>query len=331
MRRFEVIIFLLIAVVIMSGCFCSQKEPKKPIKIGISVWPGYAHAFISQEKGFFKKNGVDVELILKKEQYESLELYRDGGCDGVFSVMPDIVRVNSEGIPTRVVYIVDYSTTGDVIIANPKIDSLTDLKGKTISFEGVNSFSHIFVLESLEKAGIKEADVYFKLVPSHQVLAELEKGSIDAGHTWNPTKTEAIKKGYKIIAYAKEAPDIIIDVLAFNDNIIKQRPDEIKAIVKSLLEARDFIYSNKEEAIKIMGQAEGMSKEAMIDGLDGIIQPDLKANFLDMVGLSGKESRIARSMHFISEFYIKRGQLSQVFTPAEIIAPEFIEELIKEK
>lgn len=317
-------------LLVISGC-AKKPEPRLPVKIGINVWPGYAHAFIAKEKGFFKKNGVSVELILKQEQVESLELYKNAGCDGVFTIVPDVLMLNSEGIPTKAVCITDYSTTGDVIIANPKIESLAGLKGKTVSFEGVNSFSHIFVLKSLEKAGLGEADVYFKNVPAHQVLGELEKGEIDAGHTWNPTKYEALKKGYKIIASAEEVPYIIIDVLVFSGDIIKRRPADIKAIVKSLFEARDFIYSNKEEAVEIMSRAEGMTKEAMIDGLNGIVQPDLKTNFEDIAGPKGTESGIAQSIRFASDFYINRGQLSKVFTAGDIIEQKFIEELVKEK
>lgn len=48
-------------------CGCQYPKPaKEPIKISINVWPGYAIAYLAQEKGFFKQNGVEVELILKK-------------------------------------------------------------------------------------------------------------------------------------------------------------------------------------------------------------------------------------------------------------------------
>lgn len=315
---------------LLTGCSKAPQEPKPPIKIGINVWPGYAHAFIAEEKGYFKKNGVDVELILKGEYGESLELYKNGGCDGIFTLIPDILMLNSEGIMTKVVCLMDYSTTGDVIIANPKIESLTGLKGKTVSFEGVNSFSHIFVLKSLEKAGLGEADVYFKNVPAHQVLGELERGAIDAGHTWNPTKHKAMGKGYKAVASAGDISYIIVDVLAFGANIIKERPDDVRAIVKSLFEARDLIYSNKEEAAEIMSHSEGMTKEAMIDGLSGVIQPDLKANFDDIIGARGIEPRIAQSIRAAVDFYITRGQLSKEFSAGDIVEPKFIKELIEE-
>jgi NitT/TauT family transport system substrate-binding protein len=58
------IIGLSVCILALTGCE-SKPAQKEPIKISINVWPGYAHAYIAQEKGFFKKNNVEVELILK--------------------------------------------------------------------------------------------------------------------------------------------------------------------------------------------------------------------------------------------------------------------------
>jgi NitT/TauT family transport system substrate-binding protein len=309
-----------------AGCSPSA-APKPPIRIGINVWPGYAHAFLAQEKGFFKNNGVEVELILKTEQSVSFELYRNAGCDGLFTVLPDVILLNSEGNASKAVCIVDVSTTGDVLVAGPKVRTLADLKGKTVGFEGVNSFSHIFVLKALEKAGLGENDVFFKNVPAHQVLAELENGSIQAGHTWNPTKWEALRKGYKVMTSAGDVPGIIIDVLVFNGAVIQERPEEVKAVVKALFEARDYLESHREEALEIMSRSEGMSKEMMVDGLQGLIQPSLTLNREELVGSPGSESRMAKNVRTLSGFYMTHGQVNRDYSADEILDPRFIKEL----
>lgn len=168
------IICLSLCILGLTGC-ARKPVPKKPIKISINVWPGYAYAFLAQEKGFFKKNNVDVELILKQSTPESLELFTNGEVEGCFDILGDIVMITAKGIPGKIVCVADYSDTGDVIIGRPEIRFLAELKGKTISFEGVNTFSHIFVLSALEKAGLAEYDVKFANVSAHDVLAALEK------------------------------------------------------------------------------------------------------------------------------------------------------------
>ena len=241
-------VLLVICVAVIAGCcamVCEKKAPetvsakveeKKPIKIGISVWQGYAHAFIAQEKGFFGKNNVSVELVFKKGVEESIELYKSGEVDGVFNVFADMILINSKGIPTKVVYVPSYSESGDVIIGKPEFNSIADLKGKTVSFQGVNTFSNLFVLKALEKAEIKESDVQFHDVPGMDVFNEMEAGKIDGGHTWEPITSQSLNKGYKILCKASDTPGIITDVLAFNAKVIEERPDDIQHIVKSLFD-----------------------------------------------------------------------------------------------
>lgn len=330
MRRTRGLLIVVLIVCMFAGCSQQTGEEKKPIKIALNVWPGYAYVFIAKEKGFFEKNNVEVELILEEEYSEAQELYINGEVDGVFEVFSDTIFHNSEGIPTRVVCVLDYSDTGDVIIGKPEFNSLADLRGKKIAIEGVNSFSHLFVLTALENAGLRESDMQFKNVPAREVLTALEEGKIDAGHTWEPTKSQALEKGYKILGEAGDVPGIITDVLAFNAKIIKMRPDDIQRIVKSILEARDFVYTNRDEALEIMSRAEGMTREEIKQGIEGVHQPDLGENILAM-----QESKESTSIYVVGEmiadFYLNRGQLSSIPDFDEIIEPRFVNELAKEK
>jgi NitT/TauT family transport system substrate-binding protein len=317
---------ILVFGLLAEGCTPKKGKEKTPIKIAINVWPGYAHAFIAQEKGIFKKHGVDVELIFKKDITESTQLYKNNEVDGIFNVFPDIINMNAQGIRAKVVYIADYSDTGDVIIGKPKFRFLANLKGRKVSFEGINTFSHIFVLKSLEKVGLKESEVQFEIIPALDVLNSLEKGRIDAGHAWEPITSQALQKGYKILAKAGDIPGIITDVLAFNAKVVKERPDDIQRIVKSILEAKDFIYSNRDEALEIMSRAEGMSKEEMGKGIDGVRQLDLKENIKEMQK-SKEMISLYGSGKMIVDFYLNRGQLSQLPDLDEIIEPKFVMQL----
>jgi len=279
--------------------------PEPPLKIGINIWPGYAHAFVAQQKDFFDQQGVKVELILKSEISEVSELYKKGELDGMFNVFTDIIMLNADGFPTRVVYVADYSDSGDVIIGRPEFQTLHDLKGKTISFEGVDTFSHMLVLSLLEQAGIQEGEFQAVNLFVHRVLDALEAGEIDAGHTWEPTTSQAVEKGYKILAKAGDIPGIITDVLAFRANVIKERPDDIQGVVKALLEAREFLYTQPEEALTIMAKANRMSKAEMELGVRGIHYPDGSENMAAMQpgGTLFKSGQIA------ADFYLRSGQL----------------------
>jgi NitT/TauT family transport system substrate-binding protein len=184
----------------------------------------------------------------------------------------------------------------------------------------------MFVLTALEKAGVKESEIQIENVPAQDVLTALEQGRIAAGHTWEPTKSSALAKGYKQLGKAGDIPGIITDALVFNDKIIKERPDDMQAIVKSLVEAKKFSDENPEEAIKIMAEKEEMSEEEIKSGINGAHQLNLDENIAAM-----KESEETTSLYssgrIIVDFYINRGQLSSKPDFNEIIEPKFVNNL----
>jgi NitT/TauT family transport system substrate-binding protein len=319
---------ILVFGLLAEGCTPKRAKEKTPIKIAINSWAGHAHAYVAKEKGYFEKNGARVELVFEKDYAPSRQRYIDGKVDGIFGVYADAILQSSEGISSLVVYIADFCINADVIVGKPEFKDLSRLKGKKVGIESVNTFSHLFVLAALEKSGVKEQEVRFEIVPAQEVLKALEEGRIDAGHTWEPAKTAAIKKGYKILAEAQYVPGLITDVLVFNARVIKERPGEIKAIVKSLLEARDFLYAHKEEAIKIMAKNEDMSEAEMQEGVSGVHHPDLKEN-LRAMQKSDETYSLFVSGKIIADFYLRRGQLSCLPDLDKIIEPRFVEELGK--
>ncbi|MBF0409041.1 MAG: ABC transporter substrate-binding protein [Candidatus Riflebacteria bacterium] len=341
--RVALIMLVFVLAVCLTGIGGCGQNPveKKAVKIAINVWPGYAHAFLAQEKGFYKKNNVDVELILKTSPQESQELFINGEVDGVFDSMGSIVQFASKNVKASIIYIADYSIDGDVIIGRPEIQSLAELDGKTVSVEGFNSFSHVFVLNSIISAGLEEGRVKFENIPALDVLEALDAKKIDAGHTWEPEKSQALKKGYKVLARAGDTPGIITDVLFLKNKVIAERSEDVQAIVKSLVEAQDDQKKNREESLKIMASKMNMSVEEMASGLDGVCSTGLNDNLAMMTekmpsatvaSASATASTTAGPSLFtagslVVDFYLNRGQLTQKIEMSDIVEPKFIKNL----
>lgn len=314
--------FYLLIVLILNGCTEQNPSTHPPIKIsGLSGWPSYTLAFVAEKKGFFAKRDVQVQLLILPDYPESLNTYKQGKVDGWYGVVPDIVMLNAQGIPTLIVYDVDYSNTADLIMSQPEFKTLSELKGKTISFEGFNTFSHLFVLTLLEKAGIHEGEFKAVALPSPQVLPALKLKEIDAGHLYEPAISQAIAAGFKPLAKAGELfPNVMNDVLAFHENVVRKRPDDIRAIVQALIEAKEFVDTHPQEAFNILSQAEGMSPE------------EIEANFKKLHFLSHIENIEAFKPNgdlFIIgnkaiDFYKQRGQLPKKPSLEAMIEGQFV-------
>ncbi len=324
------IIAVVIAVVVIGGLVVyststniSEVSSKSPIKIAINEWPGYAYVFVALEKGFFEKNGVDVELVFDRDYTVSQQRFSDGEVDGIFEVLSDTMFRNTQGIEAKVVYLTDYSETGDVIVGS--VNSIEELHGKTIGVEGVNTFSHIFALRTIESYGMTEADISFEIVLASDVVKKIDDGVIQAGHTWEPTKTEAIEKGYHILSNAGDFPYLVTDVLVFDQNTITERPDEILKIIKTITEVEQFLKSNPDESLRIMAEAENMSVESMAAGVEGVFMTDLEENFRVMN--PSNDPILKNTINEIGKFYFERGQVSHIPEFDEIIEARFVNEL----
>jgi len=321
-KQFGIVGIAIVAIVTAALFYQSYETNMKtePIKIGLSEWAAYDHVFIADKKGYFKKNGVDVKLVYDSEYLVAQKRFVNGEVDGIFESMADVIYQNAGGLrPTTLVYLTDYSTTGDALIS--KFDSVADLQNKTISVDGFGTFSHLLVLKILEKHGMSEKDVRFEIIPAQQVLKALEEDRIQAAHTWGATLLEATKKGYKILDTAGSFPYLIVDGLAFDPEVIEERTDDIQKIIISLFEAHKFLETNPDESIRIMAEGENTSIDSIKQGLKGVYVIDLEEN---KQALRYDGGPLIYSIRELSDFFLKIGQISYTPTLQDLIDPRFV-------
>ena len=329
-----ILVFIIVISLLFSNSFvlinAQMLNKAPPIKIGMTVWVPNFLAFIAQEKGIFKKNNVDVNLTLIQDYNNAINTYSNGEVDGIFTVYSDAIVQDSTGINTKVVYNVDSSFKADAIVGKGK--TLLDIKGKNISVEGINSFSHLFVLQSLQHIGLTEGDVQFVDVPAQNVSTALQKGNIFAGHIYEPFVSDAVKKGFKILSTGADVPGIITNVLAFHSDIIQQRPQDIQNIVKSMIEAKADYDKNKEQDISIMASKSGLSKDQIIEGINNVKLLDLNYNIQNSMNrTSTNTTSLYVSGKDIAKFYAERGVISEYPNIYDLVDPQFITALFKAK
>jgi NitT/TauT family transport system substrate-binding protein len=328
-----ILIFSLIAILIAHSLTLvvdAQTIPiKKPVRLGFHAWIPDLLTYVAQEKGYFKKNNVDVNLTLTQNYGDVVKNYANGDFDGIFTVYSDVILQNSWGVGTKVVYNFDSSSYADAIVG--KGNNLSDAKNEKIGIDGINSFSHFFVLKSLEKAGLNEGDVQFVDVPVQNISEQLQNGNIFAGHVYTPFISDAIKKGFKILFNAADIPGTITSVIAFHSDIVNQRPQDIQNIVKSMIEAKADYDKNKEQDISIMSLKSGLSKDKIIEGINNVKLLDLNYNIQNSMNRTSTNTpSLYISGNNIAKFYTERGVISEYPNIDDLVDPQFVKALVKE-
>jgi NitT/TauT family transport system substrate-binding protein len=329
---------IIAVLLVIISVFCAVTEfpedvkavEKKPIKIGYDLWPGYAALFIADENGYFTEEGLDIEIIEYADYLNGWADFVNNELDGHFGVFSDTLVKYSEGINIQTVFFTDASYGGDVIVAKKEIQTINDLKGKKISVIGINSFSHIWVLTLLERNGLQEYDVQFANIGNSHVPEALASGEIDAGHTYGPYISEAINAGNHILSGAttKDVHGIIIDDLAFHSTFIKKRPDDISKIIKALNRGVQFLQTNPQESYGIISKILKMNSEDVEGYYQDAIIFDVENN-KQLMNKNTPDS-IYEAAEAISDFLLKRGQLSEILDFDKIIESKFINQFSKE-
>jgi NitT/TauT family transport system substrate-binding protein len=318
--RKYMLVLLGLLLAILASC-SSPSPPSPPLKITFqTVWPTTGTAFIAQEKGLFAKYGVQVTLLPVIDYMESLKLYKEGRADAAFMVFGDAIVSAAEGVPTRMVYATDYSDTADFIVGQPTLKGLKDLKGKKVSFEGFNSFSHLLVLKLLEKAGVQEGEFQAANLNPTEVLEALDTGKIQAGHVYGKAITDTLAKGYKILAKAGDLPHLVMDGLMVNAVVVKTRHKEVQGLVKALAEAMDWLKHSPDEGFGIIAKHAGIPKTELETTFKGLHAFTLQEN----QEIFKRGGTLYKGGQEIIDFFYQKGVLVKILDLNTVIDDQFI-------
>ena len=190
-----------ITVVLLTLVAASARAQDK-IRVGLSsISATSGSIWVAEEKGLFKKHGIDAEVIIigggAARVVSSLiagEIqFSVGGGDAV-------IRAALRGADG--VLVASPMKTGlQRLMVRPEIKTPTDLKGKTIAVTRFGSASHWVLQLFLRKWGMRPDDIkMLQLGSSPAMFASLEKGAVDGGAFTIPTFFLAEERGYRILA-----------------------------------------------------------------------------------------------------------------------------------
>jgi NitT/TauT family transport system substrate-binding protein len=251
----------LIGVVALAACADTSASSGKKITLGFSAWPGWFVWQVSAEQGLFAKNGVDVELKWFDSYTESINAVASGVIDANSQTLNDTLASVSGGAKLTIVLVNDNSTGNDQIIAQHGITSIADLKGKKVAVEqGV--VDHYLLALALEGAKLRLTDIELVNLPTDAAAAAFVAGQVDAVAAFAPFTTEALKRpGSRAIATSAEFPGAIPDHLVVRSELVRDRPQDVQALVNTWFDTIKWIKENREAAVEIMAKRAGVTPE----------------------------------------------------------------------
>lgn len=230
------------------------------LRVGLNPWIGNGLFYIAQEKGFFDREKITVELIKYNEGSVAKQLLGSNKIDMIPTTPETPLVLANAGIAIKVIGILNNSEGADGIVATQEIQTIKDLKDKNVAFETASS-SHLLLSLLLQKNGLTLEDIHPTNLSSTDSGAAFIAGKVDAAVTWEPWLSNATKrKGGHILATSSDVA-LFPDFYIFRADTVKQKPEAIKAMLRALFAAVDFTNKYPDETQSIIAKNYGITKD----------------------------------------------------------------------
>jgi len=255
MRSFAV---FLVAASLAAALPAAQAQK---VVLGMSGWTGFSPLSLADRADIFKKNGVDVELRMIPPVPRSAAL-ASGALNAAATTVDQHIVWMSAGIPSVQVALIDKSNGGDGLAVRSGINSIKDLKGKTVNVDGPGTVQHFMLSYILQKNGLTIQDVIRATMAAQPAAQAFVTGQGDAAVTYEPylSTVRANPDAGRILVTSRDYP-VVIDTLVFRTDFIKQHPQVVKKVVDSFFEAQEMIRREPAKSFELMGSVVKQSGE----------------------------------------------------------------------
>ncbi|MBI4318827.1 MAG: ABC transporter substrate-binding protein [Chloroflexi bacterium] len=290
--------------------------PKAPTKVRLGTVGFLSDAgfFIAVEKGYFKDQGLDVEITQFDTAAAMVPSLATGQID-VGGGAPSASLFNAVARDIRVKIVADKGSMPldesyqGLMIRQDLYDAgrfkdYADLKGMKIAIFITGVTGHVALDRALQKGGLTLNDVEVVVMPAGQQPAALASGAIDATVQVEPLITQLQEQ--KIAKLVKSINDFYPNqqqaVVFYSPNFIKDKPDAARSFIVAYL--KGVRYYNDAFAKK--------NKQALDEVVDILVKHTTVKNKalygkMGMAGLNPNGEVFVKSLEDDQEWYLSHG------------------------
>jgi NitT/TauT family transport system substrate-binding protein len=306
-----------IVALVTSVIAISSVEALDKVRVAVSN-PNMPNLTVAaaQQNGFFKDENIEAEII-RMNPNVAVTALATGDID-YCQLFGAIVGGAIAGLPIRIVagYLDNWPMT---LIAQPEFKTLKDLKGKTLGISSFGATPDLAARMMLKQVGIDpEKEIKILALGSDAArLTALKQRVVDLIVISPPADTQMEKQGYKIMARAYELFSFPYLGLGTHTKKIKERPDEIRRMIKATIRANRFIRDNRDEAVRTLigwGKIERDFAYASYDALrnlfnaDGAVPEDGLKLVIEQARRSAKITREVAAADVVDLTFLREAQ-----------------------
>ena len=278
------------------------KSSSADLTLGINTWSGFAPIVWmnggldpNTNSRLYQEYGIKLQIKINDVFDDSRNNFKTGTYDLVYcttDVLPIEMGAGSGMVEAEAVQFmqVDWSRGGDAIVVRKGINTVADLKGKTIAY-AVGTASNSLLIKVLESNGLKISDVVLKKASDGIEAAKFYKaGQVDAAVVWSPDDLDCLDAipGTKVLVNTKVATHIIADGILVKESFLENNQDLLVRFATAWLDANGQINNSDalvQEAADACALAWDMPADFFYEGIKNVRLTTLGDN-KDFFGLN---------------------------------------------
>ncbi|WP_435642562.1 aliphatic sulfonate ABC transporter substrate-binding protein [Streptomyces sp. H49] len=265
---------------------------------------------IADAKGLWKKHGLKADSKVFTNGPLQIQALGTDNLDFGY-IGPGAMWLPASGKAK----VIALNTLGDSdrVIAQPGIDSMQELKGKTVAVPEGTSGDMILTL-ALKKAGMTKSDIKAVPMDPSTIVAAVSSKKVDAAGFWYPAAATIKKQVPGLVELAKDSDfkDDVSFPTAFvaGNNLVKEQPDKVKKVLAVLREAIDFRAEHTDEAIQLTAAKLKIPVDQV--KADAANNKLLSVDELDALTKDGTVDKWLKGMN---DYFVQAGKLKQPLDP----------------
>jgi NitT/TauT family transport system substrate-binding protein len=230
---------------------------------------------VAVEKGFFRNEGLDPQLIQMNGNVATVAL-ANGHIDFSLNISP-VLNGAIQGLGLKLVAALNTRPLFSLVV-RPEIQSPADLKGKVFAVSSFGNTQAILTEKHLQHFGLKKGEYQLlALGATPSRIAAIEKNIVQGSLMPLPANVLMENRGYRIMGNTAEILTHPIAGLGVHEDKIKKDPDTIKKALRASLRSLQLLQSNPHETLKILMDWTGASEKDALRSLE-LAKPGFSRN-----------------------------------------------------
>jgi NitT/TauT family transport system substrate-binding protein len=233
----------------------AQAQEKK-FRLGVMKIAAMTTPYVAKEQGFFKKHGLDVELVIIRSGAEGINALQGGNVDATLAIPSFAMAANERKFDLAMVLQNELAhaappDSGGIIVAkDSKITKLSELAGMTVGVNSLHAQEAVDAQYVIRKAGVPKDKVKYVEVPFPSMGDVLARKQADAVVAIDPFTSMLQLRGGRAIAweYVDSIPEQPIGTFWAKRPWAEKNMDVMDAFTASMEEAIAYMNADPKRA-----------------------------------------------------------------------------------